>query len=140
MGKSRSATVVIAYMMQKHHISPQEALERLQQSRPLVEPNDGFMEQLALYHEMMGARNLEDDPRYQRWLYQRDVHLSNACGKAPDNIRFEDEQRAGGSGREQEEVNFELRCRKCRYVFVLIISNFKSAFSHGLLTITTGEH
>lgn len=70
------------------------------------------MKQLELYGQMTMPENLEETPAYQRWLYQREIELSRACGQAPEaeKIRFEDEHRT------DEESNFELRCRKCRYV------------------------
>ncbi|CAN9286345.1 unnamed protein product [Alternaria alternata] len=110
MGKSRSATVVIAYLMQEHNISPSEALSHVRQARSICEPNEGFMKQLELYGEMQTPENVEDTPAYQRWVYQREIELSRACGQAPeaDKIRFEDEHVA------DESSGFELRCRKCR--------------------------
>lgn len=110
MGKSRSATVVIAYLMQEHNISPSEALSHLRQARSICEPNDGFMKQLELYGEMHTPENVEQSPAYQRWVYQREIELSRACGQAPeaDKIRFEDEHVA------DQNSAFELRCRKCR--------------------------
>jgi dual specificity phosphatase 12 len=112
MGKSRSATVVIAYLMQEHNISPLEALSHLRQARSICEPNDGFMQQLELYGEMQTPKNVEETPAYQRWVYQREIELSRSCGQAPeaDKIRFEDEHVA------DQNSGFELRCRKCRLV------------------------
>lgn len=68
------------------------------------------MKQLELYGEMQTPENVEDTPAYQRWVYQREIELSRACGQAPeaDKIRFEDEHVA------DESSGFELRCRKCR--------------------------
>lgn len=110
MGKSRSATVVIAYLMQEHNISATEALSHLRQARSICEPNDGFMKQLELYGEMHTPENVEQSPAYQRWVYQREIELSRACGQAPeaDKIRFEDEHVT------DQNSGFELRCRKCR--------------------------
>jgi hypothetical protein len=45
-GKSRSATVVIAYVMAKLNIGVDEALKLVQAKRPMAEPNAHFMEQL----------------------------------------------------------------------------------------------
>jgi dual specificity phosphatase 12 len=110
MGKSRSATVVIAYLMQEYNVSPSEALSQVRQARALCEPNEGFMKQLELYDEMHTPSNVEETPAYQRWVYQREIELSRACGQAPeaDKIRFEDEHVS------EETSGFELRCRKCR--------------------------
>ncbi len=42
MGISRSATVVIAYLMAKKGMKFKEALEFVQSKREIVEPNGGF--------------------------------------------------------------------------------------------------
>lgn len=57
------------------------------------------------------TEDVEANPVYQRWLYQREVEMSRACGQAPDaeKIRFEDEHASA-----HEAAEFELRCRKCR--------------------------
>jgi hypothetical protein len=120
MGKSRSATVVIAYLMKEHNISPSEALSFLRQARSICEPNEGFMKQLELYGEMQTPENIEQTPAYQRWVYQREIELSRACGQAPeaDKIRFEDEHVT------DNKSGFELRCRKCRCVDLHQCSHF----------------
>mmetsp|Transcript_4365 Transcript_4365/g.5055 ORF Transcript_4365/g.5055 Transcript_4365/m.5055 type:complete len:263 (+) Transcript_4365:176-964(+) len=45
-GKSRSAVVVIAYLMSLHKISYTEALEMVQSKRSMAEPNTSFQSQL----------------------------------------------------------------------------------------------
>ncbi|KAK3706754.1 tyrosine protein phosphatase yvh1 [Vermiconidia calcicola] len=111
MGKSRSATIICAYLMQRYNISPHDALSQLREARPFCEPNDGFMRQLELYHAMCTPESVDESPAYQRWLYEREVELSRACGQAPEaeKIRFEDEHETDSSA-----ADFELRCRKCR--------------------------
>lgn len=111
MGKSRSATVVCAYLMHHYRLTPTQALSQLREARPFCEPNEGFMKQLELYHQISTPDNVEKTPAYQRWLYEREVELSRACGQAPEaeKIRFEDEHAADLSAAE-----FDLRCRKCR--------------------------
>nr|OQO29561.1 hypothetical protein B0A51_04119 [Rachicladosporium sp. CCFEE 5018] len=114
MGKSRSATAICAYLMHTRHISASEALAHLRQTRPFCEPNDGFMKQLELYHQMGAPDTVEDHPIYQRWLYKREVEFSGACGQAPDadKIRFEDEH--AGRVSKESPAEFELKCKKCR--------------------------
>lgn len=51
-GVSRSATVVIAYIMQKYTLSYSEAFEKVKAKRSIVFPNQGFVAQLKLYKEM----------------------------------------------------------------------------------------
>ncbi|KAJ8972808.1 hypothetical protein NQ317_009504 [Molorchus minor] len=51
-GVSRSATVVIAYIMKKYGITYHEAFERVKAKRSIVYPNQGFVSQLKLFREM----------------------------------------------------------------------------------------
>lgn len=130
-GKSRSVSTVIAYLLWKH---PQEfnpdplgkrsrkeaaveavakALALIRTTRPMGDPNDGFMEQLALWWEMGCPEDVEKQPIYQRWVYKREVAEDLAVGQAPSRLRFEDEETpqaaAAGGGS-------SLRCKKCRRV------------------------
>lgn len=118
MGKSRSVTIMIAYLLRQnpeHTVS--SALELIRKSRPMAEPNYGFMAQLELYREMECPRDIDAQPKYQRWLYQREVDLALAAGMAPDRVRFEDEETQDEKENEGKEI--ELRCKKCRYVLLL---------------------
>ncbi|EEP80743.1 conserved hypothetical protein [Uncinocarpus reesii 1704] len=115
MGKSRSAAVCIAFLLHRDPtaMDPHGVLAILRQSRQMCEPNPGFMEQLLLYHQMGCPENVTDHPLYQRWLYQRAVEESVACGRGPelDEIRFEDQ---AADGTEENDKATEVRCRKCR--------------------------
>jgi dual specificity phosphatase 12 len=97
--------------MQRYGITPGQALAQIRETRPFCEPNDGFMKQLELYHRMAETDDIEGSPVYQRWLYQREIEMSRACGQAPEaeKIRFEDEHETQGTS------DFELKCKKCRY-------------------------
>lgn len=48
-GISRSATIVISYLMKKHNMSFEEALSHCKKVRPIVNPNQGFIQQLTDY-------------------------------------------------------------------------------------------
>lgn len=72
MGVSRSATVVCAYLMWKHNISAQQALEQLREGRQRCQPNPGFMDQLRVYENILNARSKADaNSRYEKWVRQR---------------------------------------------------------------------
>jgi dual specificity phosphatase 12 len=72
MGKSRSATFVIAYLMTEYHIPPSQALAQLCEGRPVCSPNAGFMEQLHVYHRMLGAQESgQREEIYRAWLANR---------------------------------------------------------------------
>ena len=97
MGKSRSATMILAYLLSPFSpshspaLTPETALSILRSVRPMAEPNPGFMSQLALYHTMGYPPDPALHPLYQRWLFARDVEESIASGRVPEEIRFEDE-------------------------------------------------
>ena len=116
MGKSRSAAIIIAYLLSTiPSLTPLSALTSLRESHPLAEPNPGFFFQLELYHRMQCPQDPETHPFYQRWCWEREVQRSIACGQAPEGekIRFGDEVRATGNDGGVEQI-MEFRCRRCR--------------------------
>lgn len=46
VGKSRSATIVVNYLMHKYNLTLLQALEYLKSRRPIARPNDAFLQQL----------------------------------------------------------------------------------------------
>lgn len=49
MGISRSATLVISYLMKKEGLSLKQAVDVVRKARPIVNPNPGFMRQLLSF-------------------------------------------------------------------------------------------
>lgn len=69
MGVSRSATVVLAYLMWKQNVAFLHALRQVQQVRPLCAPNVGFVEQLETYERILKAESGEQRAMiYLEWL------------------------------------------------------------------------
>lgn len=57
-GKSRSVTIVVAYLMRKHGMSLSEALNLVKSKRPIASPNPGFISQLQEYEKsLLGAQS-----------------------------------------------------------------------------------
>ncbi|KPA85462.1 putative dual-specificity protein phosphatase [Leptomonas pyrrhocoris] len=56
VGVSRSAAVVIAYMMKKYNISRDAAIRFIRCTRPVIQPNPGFQRQLELWESLGGFR------------------------------------------------------------------------------------
>lgn len=52
LGQSRSASVVIAYVMRKENLGFEEALAKVKRKRSVIKPNLGFQRQLQLWAEM----------------------------------------------------------------------------------------
>lgn len=68
MGKSRSATLVVAYLMWKYGLDVAPALEQLCEGRPVCDPNPGFKEQLEVWGRMCRAGSEEEKRRiYEEW-------------------------------------------------------------------------
>lgn len=55
MGKSRSVTIVVAYLMKKHGMTFSQALEHVKTKRPLASPNAGFIRQLNNFEKSLLA-------------------------------------------------------------------------------------
>jgi dual specificity phosphatase 12 len=151
MGKSRSVTIVLAYLLSTRPQTCPDiptALALVRQTRPHAEPNSGFMAQLELYRAMGYPSDVDSQPMYQRWLYQQEVQMSLAVGRAPDRLRFEDEKEGSIRDIETSEIDDgqqakakELRCRKCRRTLAtqqyLIPHSPKSAPDRGTETTTS---
>ncbi|KAK4160251.1 protein-tyrosine phosphatase-like protein [Cladorrhinum sp. PSN259] len=135
MGKSRSVTAVVAYLLWKYphrfgrsdpnttaKDAVNKAVEWVRQTRPIAEPNEGFMEQLEMWWDMgcpAGSDDaVEKEAKYQRWVYKREVEMAAAVGRAPDWIRFEDEEVDETKRKEKDNLEeaWDLRCKKCRRV------------------------
>jgi dual specificity phosphatase 12 len=121
MGRSRSVAVALAYLLSTRPRSCPDvptALALIHETRPMADPNSGFMTQLELYKAMGCPSDIDAEPIYQRWLYRQEVEMSLAVGRAPERLRFEDEEVTGvseaSSPSREEEREKELRCRKCR--------------------------
>ncbi|CAF3827500.1 unnamed protein product, partial [Rotaria magnacalcarata] len=58
-GISRSATIVLAYLMKYHHNTLKEAFFFLIEKRPQIWPNEGFLLQLLRYEtELIRSREI----------------------------------------------------------------------------------
>lgn len=142
MGKSRSVTAVLAFLLWKYPhrygLTPsvvrrpddetarkavQAALDWVRKTRGIAEPNPGFMKQLEMWVTMGMPADTDDaverNGTYQRWLWEREVEESARIGKKPDWLRFEDEtgdQKDPGTKQTGDEPGKELRCKRCRTV------------------------
>jgi len=68
VGSSRSASIVLAYMMHESHYKFDEALKKLKKLRPIVCPNDSFADQLKLFEKMNYSS--QGNTKYHK-LYRR---------------------------------------------------------------------
>jgi dual specificity phosphatase 12 len=112
-GTSRSVAVVAAYLMAAHDMDSQGALALVRAAHPPAAPNPSFVRQLELYAAMGRPVDVEGHALYQQWRYALGVERSVAAGRAPDVLRFEDEETTTTAA---TTTAGELRCRRCRRV------------------------
>lgn len=67
-GVSRSATLILAYLVGREGMAPKQALQRLREARPAAQPNAGFLRQLEAYAQSLGGLGggLAADGRMER--------------------------------------------------------------------------
>ncbi|XP_034234466.1 dual specificity protein phosphatase MPK-4-like [Thrips palmi] len=112
-GVSRSAAVVIAYLMQKYKISFESAFEKAKEKRRFVGPNSGFQSQLKLYHTM-GWKIDPTNPQYKLFrLHCAAYHVSKA--RILPTAFLDLVQPDPALIRAQPEP-LVYRCRKCRRI------------------------
>ena len=118
MGKSRSVTLVIAYLLSIHpkptSSSVQESLDLIRQTHPNAEPNYGFEKQLDLYARMGCPDDIHTNTVYQRWLYKQEAINNLLTRQAPSNVYFADEAEKSMMVNRDSEYEIEWKCKKCR--------------------------
>lgn len=112
-GVSRSATLVIAFTMKKYQLTFIEALNRVKAQRSQVHPNQGFANQLILYHKM----GFKVDPNNMKYKMFRLGIAADYFKRAKilpqsfmDLVKFDP-----GLTQTHPEPNV-YRCKKCRRV------------------------
>ena len=110
-GVSRSATFIIAYLMQKYHLSIDQALHAVKRKCPGAEPNPGFMNQLKLYNEM-GFKIDESNQKYNEILKSNSLK-TDPTGRSLRDVIME---KSGSPKELNEELLYELRCKRCRQI------------------------
>ncbi|XP_074292189.1 dual specificity protein phosphatase 1-like isoform X2 [Silene latifolia] len=56
VGRSRSVTVILAYLLKKRGMMLSEALQHVRRKRPQASPNAGFIKQLQNYEQSLRAK------------------------------------------------------------------------------------
>ncbi|XP_031477874.1 dual specificity protein phosphatase 1-like isoform X1 [Nymphaea colorata] len=59
-GRSRSVTIVLAYLMKNRNMSLSEALGHVKSKRPQIAPNEGFILQLQNFEKSLGANRTKN--------------------------------------------------------------------------------
>ncbi|KAM9844618.1 dual specificity protein phosphatase 12 isoform 1-T1 [Aulostomus maculatus] len=105
-GRSRSATVVTAFLMKTHQLSFLEAHRRLRAVKPDVQVNSGFEEQLCLY-ELMRWEVDTSSSLFKQYRLTKMSEKYPELQQVPRELFASDPDHSTSS-----EVSY--RCRKCR--------------------------
>lgn len=111
-GKSRSASIIVAFIMQKYKISLEKALERVRAIRSCIDPHKSFLYQLKLYESM---RYKLDSNNMQYRLYK--LYLGSHLMKKArilylDNLESIIDQELDDSLSKKNLIF--IKCKKCR--------------------------
>ncbi|ODV88925.1 hypothetical protein CANCADRAFT_32355 [Tortispora caseinolytica NRRL Y-17796] len=110
-GISRSVTICCAYLMRYRNYSAKGAIAKVQEGRPIANPNPSFREQLELFEQCNKDVKL-DCPAYRQFKLKIRASFATACGQAPELDTYVDDT----SPRSAEGADVQLRCKKCRRV------------------------
>ncbi|TFY81663.1 hypothetical protein EWM64_g2347 [Hericium alpestre] len=114
--KGRSATIVAAYLMYSQNIDAATAIDMIRKARPSVQPNDGFMHQLEIFHQAAFKVSRRDKAVRMFYLERAVEEILNGDGSAPETDMFAKFPRTpsdsapatpGGPRR-------RIRCKMCR--------------------------
>ncbi|KAM9789979.1 dual specificity protein phosphatase 12 [Neosynchiropus ocellatus] len=105
-GRSRSATVVTAYLMKTQQLDFSDAYQRLKNIKQDVQANPGFEEQLCLYEAMRCEVDM-CSPLYKQYRLTKITEKYPELQQVPREVFAADPVDSSSS-----EVSY--RCRKCR--------------------------
>ncbi|KAG6812879.1 hypothetical protein H0H92_015807 [Tricholoma furcatifolium] len=87
-GVSRSATVVAAYLMYSRNLDREAALEMIRNVRPHIEPNQGFLRQLEIFHQAQFKVSRRDKTTRLYYMERALDEVMNGDGSLPATDMF----------------------------------------------------
>ncbi|EMD35294.1 hypothetical protein CERSUDRAFT_116096 [Gelatoporia subvermispora B] len=85
-GMSRSATIVAAYLMYSQDLDVEGALEMIRKVRPSIQPNDGFLRQLEVFHAASFNVSRKDKATRMYYLERVVQDVMNGDGSVETNM------------------------------------------------------
>ncbi|KAH7886986.1 hypothetical protein F5I97DRAFT_1936558 [Phlebopus sp. FC_14] len=87
-GISRSATIVAAYLMHSRKLDVSTALDMIKKVRPYIEPNQGFIDQLEIFHQASYKFTRRDKATRMFYLERTTEEIMNGDGTLPSSNMF----------------------------------------------------
>ncbi|KAH7913299.1 hypothetical protein BJ138DRAFT_1059286 [Hygrophoropsis aurantiaca] len=116
-GISRSATIIAAYLMHALKLDPTIALDMIKKVRPNIEPNEGFMQQLEVFHQA-SCQFTPRDKAIRMFYMERTVEeIMNGDGTMPAVDMFAKYPRSASNSTPatpKVAPSRRIRCKMCR--------------------------
>ncbi|KAG1730817.1 uncharacterized protein EDB91DRAFT_1059141 [Suillus paluster] len=116
-GISRSATIVAAYLMYSLQLDPASAVDMIRKVRPIVEPNEGFMEQLMVFYRASYKFTRQDKATRMFYLERTMEDILNGDGTMPETAMFAKHPRTPSDSASNTPMiapSRRIRCKMCR--------------------------
>lgn len=107
-GRSRSVTIVVAYLMHKYKLLVLQAMHAVTRRIPDAQPNSGFMRQLEMFHQM-GCKFDALNSFYRAYLVELSLQL-DPSGKALAELDIKKKTLRI----KEKDSSYSLRCKRCR--------------------------
>ncbi|KAG9313375.1 hypothetical protein JVU11DRAFT_5692 [Chiua virens] len=119
-GLSRSATIVAAYLMYTRKLDAAAALDMIRAVRPHTDPNEGFLQQLEIFHQASYKISRSSKPVRMFYMERTLEEVMNGDGSAPPNDMFAKYPQTPGSESNTPVIvpNRRIRCKMCRYTTI----------------------
>lgn len=117
-GISRSATIIAAYLMHSLKLDPASAVDMIRTVRPIVEPNEGFMEQLKVFHQASYKFTQRDKATRMFYLERTMEDIMNGDGTIPETAMFGKHPRTPSDSVPNTPMivpSRRIRCKMCRH-------------------------
>lgn len=118
-GMSRSPAIVAAYLMYSLHLDTDGAIALIRQSRPDVDPNSGFLEQLDVFHRASYKVSRNDKTTRMFYLERAVQEIMNGDGSELETKMFAKFPRTPSDSTPSTPSPIprrRIRCKACRWV------------------------
>lgn len=127
-GISRSATIVIAYLMKLNKIGFDQSFNFVKKRRKIIFPNPGFVRQLRVYSSQMKVKGFGDTNRARSKAKLVDDNSANLRSLSLNNVTAQKKIN-------QEPINFKTPQKSYNYYNVNFSSNTKEKAYYGVKPI-----
>jgi len=140
-GISRSASIVVAYLMKLNNWDVEKSLDTVKQSRKFIDPNAGFRRQLELYHRMKWI--LEGESKFHRIYRTQNLGYLRSYGCLPEMealyenifLKYKDSSSPSPSSESSSKENQTYACNICQTQ----LFSTRNIYDHSPMTLSNPD-